>query len=100
MVPSTSVRTGREYGSHSAIRVPRLTVSPVDVHARAVLNAVGRTLGAVGIDDRNHHVADHRDEVAFAVPGDGLVLDRDLALEVRLHERLLVDLRRAADVER
>src|SRR6266851_7502308 len=75
-------------------------IALVDVHARAVLDAMGRTLGAVGIDDRNHHVADHRDQMAFAVPGDGLVLDRDLAFEVRFHERLLVDLRRAADVER
>src|SRR6185312_17334600 len=29
----------------------------VDVHARAVLDAVGRTLGTVGIDDRNDPVA-------------------------------------------
>ena len=75
-------------------------VAFVDVHARAVLNAVGRTLGAVGIDDRNHHVADHRDQMTFAVSCDRLVPDRDLAVEVRLDERLLVDLRRAADVER
>ena len=74
-------------------------VAFVDVHARAVLDAVGRTLGAVGIGDRNHHVADHRDQVTFAVLGDRLVLDRDLAVEIRLDERLLVDLRRAADVE-
>jgi len=72
----------------------------IDVHARAVLNAVGRTLGAVGIADRHHHVADHRDQNAFAILGDGLVPDRDLAVEVRFDERLLVDLRRAADVER
>src|SRR5579883_903375 len=37
--------------------------------------------------------------MAFAVARDRLVLDDDLALEVRLDERLLVDLRRAADVE-
>src|SRR5204862_674767 len=37
---------------------------------------------------------------AFAVLGDRLVLDDNLAIEVRFHERLLVDLRRAADVER
>src|SRR5438552_8970117 len=43
----------------------------VDVHARAVLNAVGCTLGAVGVSDGNDHVADHRDRIAFAVPGDG-----------------------------
>src|SRR6201990_2602088 len=38
--------------------------------------------------------------MTFAVLGDGLVLDGHLAVEVRLDERLLVDLRRAADVER
>ena len=38
--------------------------------------------------------------MAFAVPGDGLVPDGHLAVEIRLDERLLVDLRRAADVER
>src|SRR4051812_22487371 len=32
-------------------------VAFVDVHARAVLNAMGRTLGAVGVGDGNHHVA-------------------------------------------
>ena len=74
-------------------------VALVDVHARAVLDTVRRTLGAVGIDDRNHHVADHRDQVTFAVAGDRLVPDDDLAFEVRLDERLLVDLRRTADVE-
>ncbi len=46
-------------------------VALVDAHARAVLNTVRRTLGAVGIDDRNDHVADHRDVVAFGVLGDG-----------------------------
>ena len=38
--------------------------------------------------------------MAFAVLGDGLVADDHLAVEVRLDERLLVDLRRATDVER
>src|SRR5215472_11318193 len=36
-------------------------VALVDVHARAVLDAMARTLGAVGVDDRNHHIAHHRD---------------------------------------
>src|SRR6195256_3743040 len=72
----------------------------IDAHPRAVLNAMGRTLGAVGIGHRDHHVAYHGDQMAFAVLGDRLVLDRHLAVEIRLDERLLVDLRRAADVER
>src|SRR5690606_31559690 len=75
-------------------------VAFVNARARAVLDAMGRTLGAVGIDHRDHHVADHRDIGAFAVGGDRLVLDGDRAFEVRLDERLLVDLRRATDVER
>src|ERR1700736_2546223 len=75
-------------------------VAFVDPHPRAVLNAMGRTLGAVGVGHRDHHVAYHGDQMALAVLGDRLVLDRHLAVEVRLDERLLVDLRRAADVER
>src|SRR5216684_3098086 len=71
----------------------------VDPHPRAVLNAMGRPLGAVGIGHRDHHVTHHGNQMAFAVLGDRLVLDRHLAVEVRLDERLLVDLRRAADVE-
>ena len=74
-------------------------VAFVDPHPRAVLNAMGRTLGAVGIGHRDHHVAHHGDQMTLAVLGDGLVLDRHLAVEIRLDERLLVDLRRAADVE-
>src|SRR5262249_28046997 len=47
----------------------------------------------------NDHVADRGDGLAVAVLDDRLVLNGDLALEVRFDERLLVDLRRAADVE-
>src|SRR6185312_1168836 len=74
-------------------------VALVDVQARTVLDTVRRTLGAVGIDDRDHHVADHRDQVTFAVAGDGLVPDHDFAVEVGFDERLLVELRRTTDVE-
>src|SRR6185369_16522848 len=93
--------------NRTAVRIPLRDalaaldhIAFVDVHARAVLNAMGRTLGAVGIGNRNDHVADHRDQVTFAVLGDRLVLDGHLAVEVRFDERLLVDLRRTADVER
>src|SRR5712671_3061245 len=75
-------------------------IALIDVHARAVLNAMGRTLGAVGVGDGNHHVAHHRDQMTLAVLGDGLVLDRDLAVEIRLDDRLLIDLRGTADVKR
>src|SRR5450432_1802488 len=42
-------------------------VAFVDPHPRTVLNAMRRTLGAVGVGYRDHHVADHRDEIAFAI---------------------------------
>src|ERR1700709_1293272 len=58
-----------------------------------------RPLGAIGIGDRNHHVANHRGQMTVAVLRDRLVLDRHLAVEIRLDERLLVDLRGATDVE-
>lgn len=74
-------------------------VALVDVQARTVLDTVRRTLGAVGIDDCDNHVAHHRDQVTFAVAGDGLVPDHDLAVEVGFDERLLVELRRTTDVE-
>ena len=57
-------------------------------------------LGAVGIGDGNDQVAAHRDQVAVRILGDVAVLDLDGAFEVRLDERLLGDLRRAADMER
>jgi len=55
------------------MRWPRFDhVAFIDVHARAVLNAVGRTLGAIGIGDRNTMLRTIATELAFAVPGDGL----------------------------
>ena len=74
-------------------------VAVLDAQARAVRDAVMRALGAVGIDHRHHHVAHHRHHLAVRVLGDVLALELDLAVEVRLDERLLGDLRRAADVE-
>ena len=75
-------------------------VAILDAHARAVRDAVMRALGAVGVDDRDDHVAHHRHNLVVRVLGDVLALELDLAVEVRLDERLLGDLRRAADVER
>src|SRR6202011_3722962 len=75
-------------------------VALVDVQARAVLHAVHRALGAVLVDHHDRHVATHGDQLAVRVAHDVLVLDADRAVEVRLDQRLLGDLRRAADVER
>src|SRR6185312_1174321 len=75
-------------------------VAVLDAHARAVRNAVMRALGAVGVDDRDDHVAHHRHHLAIGILGDVGRAEDDLAVEVRLDERLLGDLRRAADVER
>src|SRR5208282_2179176 len=66
----------------------------------AVLDAVHGAFGAVGIEHGDDQVAGHRDQIAVRIAGDVQVLDLDVALEVRLDERLLRDLRRAADVER
>src|SRR5580693_9358615 len=72
----------------------------VDLQPRAVGDTVNGAFGAVGIGDGNDEVAAHRDQVAVRILGGVAVLDLDGAFEVRLDERLLGDLRRAADVER
>src|SRR5205085_9925822 len=75
----------------------------LDAQSRAVLDAVDRPLGAVGIGHGDHDAPTHGNPVAVGVLDDGVLalgLDHDLAVEVRLDERLLGDLRRAADVER
>src|SRR5262249_39378672 len=74
-------------------------VAVLGPHSRAVLDAVHRTLGAVLVDYCDRHVAAHRDQFAVGIAYDVLVLDLDLAVEIRLDERLLRDLRRPADVE-
>src|SRR5262249_14230390 len=48
---------------------------------RTVLNAVDRTLGAVLVDDRDRHVATHRDQLAVGIAHHVLVLDLDAAVE-------------------
>src|SRR6266508_112213 len=82
-----------------ALTAPDL-VAVVDQQPRTVLDAVHGPLGPVGIEHRDHHVADHRHVLPVGVLHDVLVLDLDLAVEVRLDERLLRDLGGAADVER
>src|SRR5262249_21747274 len=71
----------------------------LDLHAGAVLDAMQRPFGTVLIDDHNHHVARHRDQLAVGVALHRLIADPDRAVEVRFDERLLRDLRRTADVE-
>ena len=75
-------------------------VALVDLHARTVLDAVHGTLGAVLIDDGDRILR----AMAISSPSElramFLFLMLDRAFEVQLDERLLVDLRRAADVER
>ena len=62
----------------------------VDLEPRAVLDAVHRALGAVGIESRRRsRLRRHRDQVAVRIAGDVAVLDLHRAFEVRLDERLL-----------
>src|SRR2546423_3634766 len=75
-------------------------IALVDLHACTVLDAVHGTFGAVLIDDRDRDITRHGHQLAFRVARNILVPDLDRAFIVRLDERLLVDLRSAADVER
>ena len=59
-----------------------------------------RALGPVGIEHGHDQVAVHRDQIAVRIAGDVHVLDLDRSFEVRFDERLLRNLRGAADVER
>ena len=103
-VPSASVRIGRVYGIPFGDTLAALDVLAVlDAQPRAVLDAVDGPLGAVGIGHGDHDAAAHGNPVAVGVLDDGVLalgLDHDLAVEVRLDERLLGDLSSAADVER
>src|SRR6516225_2231243 len=72
----------------------------LDQQARAVLDAVHRSLGPVGIEHGDDHVAGHGNRLPVGVLHHVLVLDLDRAVEVRLDHRLLRDLRGAADMER
>src|SRR6516164_1826421 len=89
------------------IRIPLRDALPaldlvvlVDQHARAVLDAVHGALGAVRIEHADDHIAGHGDRLPVGILHHVLVLDLDRAVEVRLDDRLLRDLRRAADMER
>ena len=75
-------------------------VAVIDLEPRAVRDAVHGTLGAVRIEHGHDQVAAHRDQVAVRIARHVQVLDLDRTFEIRLDERLLGDLRRAADVER
>ena len=75
-------------------------VAVVDLQAGAVLHAMNRALGAVAIEDHHRHVARHDHHVAFRVARHRPVADFHLAVETRLDEGLIRQLRRAADMER
>ena len=75
-------------------------VAFVDMQAGAVRNLVGRQFLARLVDDDDRHRPAHGDELAGAVLGDRAVLDLHRAVEVRLDERLVDEVGRAADVER
>src|SRR5262245_44101833 len=75
-------------------------VAGIDLESRAVRNAVYGSFGTVRIDHGHDQVAAHRDQVAVRISRHVQVLDLDRAFEIRLDERLLGDLRCAADVER
>ncbi len=99
--PAVSVMIGRVNGSHSARRSPSFTFAPFGEHQhRAVGHAVDRALAAFRVDHRHLAVAGERQATA-ALVGDGrhvAVFDR--AVRDRFEVAGLVDLRRAADVER
>ena len=98
--PSTSVRIGRVIGIPFGDALAALDlVALVDLEARAILHAVHRALGAALVDDDDRDVARHRHQIAVRVARDVAVADPHHALEVRLDERLVGELRRAADVE-
>ena len=52
-------------------------VAFIDQHAGAVLDTVHSALGAVRIEHRHHHVADHGDGLAVRILHDVAVLDLD-----------------------
>ena len=74
-------------------------VALVDLEPRAILHAVHRALGAAAVGDDDRDVARHRHQIAVRVAREVAVADLHLAVEVRLDERLVRELRRAADVE-
>ena len=61
---------------------------------------MNRALDAVAADDDDGHVAGHNHQIAVVVAGKMRIADAHRAFKVRLDERLIGDLRRAADVER
>src|SRR6476619_2466472 len=75
-------------------------VALVDQDPCTILDAVHGALRPVRIEHGDDHVANHGDRLAVRVLHHVLVLDLDRSIEVRLDERLLRNLRSAADMER
>src|SRR5262249_46679460 len=74
-------------------------VAVLDTQACTVRDTVMRAFSAVRVDYRDDHVANHRNNLVVRVLGDILALELHLAVEIRLDERLLGDLRRTANME-
>src|SRR6185437_3977407 len=74
-------------------------VALVDLEPRAVLETMHGALDPATVGDDHRDIARHRHEIAIRVARDIAVADLHLAVEVRLDERLVRELRRAADVE-
>ena len=83
------------------MRWPRLMCSPSSTLSRAPywMRCTARSVPS-GSVTATIDVAAHHDQIAVRIADDVAVLDPDRAVEVRLDERLLGDLRRAADMER
>src|SRR6476620_12599610 len=75
-------------------------VALVHQQSRTVLDTMHRALGAIRVEHGNDHIANHCDGLAIGVLYDATILELDLAVEIRLDERLLGNLRGAADMER
>ena len=75
-------------------------IAVVHLKVSALRDLVNGTLAPVLVEDHHSHVAAHGNEPALAVARGGAVADLDLTRKVAFDERVVGNLRRAADVER
>ena len=74
-------------------------VAIVDFEPGAILDPVDRAFGAVRTLDDDRDIARHDHQIALAVAGKMPIADLHDSIEIGFDERLIGDLRRAADVE-